>query len=260
LAELIEGVRATLSSDGITREQLAAAVATHTGNPKLLELLPSGWGALLKPVAFQGYLCFGPNQGQNVTFVSPAHWLGEWPPADQQEAVKELVRRYLTAYGPATADDFANWLGMEPADAKKGFRALGDEVLAVDVEGWKAWALASTLEQLQTINAPQKAPQSVVLLPGFDPYVIAASRHSQYILPKEYKTRVFRPQGWISPVVLIDGHMAGVWEYDKQRGQIVVKVSVFTPPGASVKQRIDSEVTRLGAFLGIESSVTYANE
>lgn len=67
---LLEGFRVTLTGDGLTREQLADALAQQTGRLYLREKLLGGWGTLLKPGAYQGYLLFGPSNGQNVTFVS----------------------------------------------------------------------------------------------------------------------------------------------------------------------------------------------
>jgi hypothetical protein len=109
---LLEGFRVTLSGDGLTREQLADAVAQHTGRPYLRDMLLGNWGTLLKPGAFQGHLVFGPSIGQNVTFVSPRHWLGEFPELDTADARLETLRRYLSAYGPATPGDFASWWGL----------------------------------------------------------------------------------------------------------------------------------------------------
>lgn len=70
----------------------------------------------------------------------------------------------------------------------------------------------------------------VRLLPHFDQYTIAVARHSQYLLEDAFRDRVYRQQGWISPVVLVDGRMEGVWELDKQRASQVVSVSMFAPP------------------------------
>jgi hypothetical protein len=249
---IIENVRTILGSTPITREQLADAIASATNTPKLSKLLRSGWGALLKPVAFQGYLAFGPNQGQNVTFVQPACWLEEWTPADPPQACKEIVRRFLTAYGPATIDEFARWFGMEPGDAKRHFRALGDEIEEVNVEGWKGWMLASALK-----TTPPSV-QAVNLLPNFDPYVIAIARHCEYVMPKAHKARIYRPQGWISPVVLVNGRMEGVWEYDKQRSWVAVKVEMFSPPSGEIRQCIETEAQRLGRFLNAGAQVNFA--
>lgn len=253
LEALLEGVRAILSGEGMTREALAEALAERTGAPKLRELLRSGWGALLKPAAFQGDLCFGPNQGQNVTFVRPQEWLREWRPVEPAEALAELARRYLTAYGPATSDEFARWVGLEPAAAKRVFRSLGDEIETVEVEDWEGVVLASVLPQMSAVEAPR----SVRLLPHFDPYVVTLARQSAHLLSDEHRGRVYRPQGWISPVVLVDGRMEGVWEYEKKRAGISVTVEMFAPPNGEVRAGIEAEAARLGAFLGGDVMVDY---
>src|SRR3954470_21677481 len=102
-----------LGDEPMTREALAAEVAQRLDDPELTEkLLASSWGSLWKPSAWRGDLCFGPNQGRNVTFVRPAAWLGV--PEDRHqmepyEALQEVGRRYLSAYGPAIPENFARW-------------------------------------------------------------------------------------------------------------------------------------------------------
>ena len=72
-----------LGSEPKRREQLARALAEHSGVPELGDLMISkGWGTPLKPLAWRGDLCFGPNNGQNVTFVNPRKWIGEWQPVE----------------------------------------------------------------------------------------------------------------------------------------------------------------------------------
>ena len=253
LEAIIEVIPQALSDVPMTREQLADAVAQRGGNPNLREVLISGWGALLKPSAFQGDLCFGPNQGQNVTFVRPSQWIGPWRAVDPEQALGEMACRYLRAYGPATPDDFARWWGIQAGPAKKLFKSLGDEIEAVDVEGWQAWALAETVEQLKTIQSPRV----VRLLPLFDAYVVGVSRDCEYILPEIHRQRVYRPQGWISAVVLVDGRMAGVWEYDTQRSRTAVRIEMFNQPTEQVKRDVEAEAKRLGDFLNTEVVLTY---
>ena len=55
-----------------TREELIAAVVAHEGTDHLGDALRSGWGTLLKPIAWQGDLCHGPMRGRNVTFQHPS--------------------------------------------------------------------------------------------------------------------------------------------------------------------------------------------
>jgi hypothetical protein len=106
------------------------------------------------------------------------------------------------------------------------------------------------------LQSLQPASGCVRLLPHFDVYTIAVARHSQYLLPPAQRKRVYRAQGWISPVVLVDGRIAGVWEYDRQRAPVPVTVSLFAPPTEQVRQGIADEAAQLGQFLEAEVALT----
>jgi uncharacterized protein YcaQ len=253
LDAIIEGIPEVLSDVPMTREQLAEAVAGRANNPNLRQVLLSGWGALLKPSAFRGDICFGPNQGQNVTFVRPNQWIGAWQAAQPHQAIQEMARRYLAAYGPAKTEDFARWWGLQASQAKQVFRSLGDEIEMVDVEGWQAWALASTLEPMKTLEAPF----SVRLVPPFDAYVVGAGRGCEPVLAKAFQSQVYHPQGWISAVVLVDGRMAGVWEYELRGQRLTLKVEMFAQPDGGVEQGLQVEAERLGKYFDAEVELVY---
>src|SRR5436305_9996136 len=94
-----------LEQGPMTRQQLADAVAKQTGISQVCDfILSANWGSPLKPSAFRGDLCFGPSQGQHVTFVNPRVWIGAWQSIEPQMALQEIVRLYLQAYGPATSE------------------------------------------------------------------------------------------------------------------------------------------------------------
>lgn len=253
LEAIIEGVAATLHETPMTRDELAHAVAQRAHNPKLQDLLRSGWGALVKPSAFRGDLCFGPSRGQNVTFVRPSAWIGAWNAVDPQQAVQDIVRRYLAAYGPATSDDFARWWGIDVGAAKRLFQLLANEITIITVDGWQGWVLWSTVHHIQT--TPPVG--SVRLLPSFDPYTIALYRQP-CVLDQTHKARVSRPQGWISAVVLVDGRIEGIWEYEKQRAQLAIKIDMFRSPTHEVKHGIQAEAQRLGDVWEMDVALTYA--
>lgn len=253
LAAIEEAVPAVLGGTGMTREELADVVAARAGSPRLAEVLRSGWGALLKPAAGRGELCFGPNQGRNVTFVAPALWLGAWRVEEPEAALREVARRFLSAYGPATPEEFARWWGTEPAPAKRLFKALGDELVAVAVEDWRGWALTSTLPEL--VSTPPA--QHVSLLPAFDPYTVTLCRHPAVLAP-EHLARVSRPQGWISPVVLVGGRIVGTWEHEAQREATAITCSLFVPATDALREQIAGEAERLGAFLGMPTTLMFA--
>ena len=251
---LMDGLQVVLTDSGMTRERLADSIAEHMKTPTLRTHLLSGWGGLLKPAAFRGHLCYGPSEGQNVTFVRPTAWIGEWEPIDSDEALKEIARRFLAAYAPATTDEFARWIGLPVSQAKRTFKNLGDEIEKVNTNGWEAWMLASSLKQLESVTASN----IVRLLPLFDPYTIAVAKHYQFIMPPEYKALVYRNQGWISAVVLVNGRFEGVWEMDKQSNRTIITIKMFDSLTKAVGTGIEAEAQRIGKFLDSEIELAYA--
>jgi Winged helix DNA-binding domain len=223
-----------------TREELADRLA-EVGGPELRERLLSGWGALLKPSAHRGDLCFGPNRGRNVTFVRPDRWLGKLPRHDADEAAREVARRFLATYGPATADDFARWVGFRSAQPKRILAALGDEVAEVEVDGRRAMLLAGDVDALRKA----KLSDTTRLVPAFDPYVVA-TRPRTHIVAKSHESRVYRAQGWISPVVLVNGEAVGLWKHERGR----VELDLFGRISKAARRAVDEEIDRLRAFLG----------
>ncbi len=168
-------------------------------------------------------------------------------PIEPHLALQEIARRYLRAYGPTTPNDFARWWdgGARLVPARKLFQSIEDELEEVDVEGRPGLALRTTLEQMQRLETTG----TVRLLPLFDAYTLGLERDLEQLLPKAYKSQVFRPQGWISAVVLVDGRMKGVWGYKIGRSQTIVKVQMFSSPLTSIKEGIEAEAERLTAFL-----------
>ena len=260
LNQIIQVASEALADSLLTREELATAVATRTGSPDAGEAIRSSWGALLKPVAWRGRLCFGPSDGQLVRFTRADTWLadriGPWPEVDPDEAWAALVRKYLRAHGPATREDLSRWIALPPARAGALLRGLGDEVVAVDIEGRKAIGLAEVVAEdaardLEELNGLAGEPL-VRLLPAFDQYVAAGQRDVEAVLPAEYKPRVFRPQGWLSPVLLVDGRIEGVWRHERKGSRLVVTIDPFSPQPPAVVEGVEAEAARLAVFLGGE--------
>jgi Winged helix DNA-binding domain len=240
-AAILEGVPRALGARPKTREQLADKLG-ELGGPELREKLLSGWGALLKPSARRGHLAFGPNRGRNVTFVRPDRWLGRLPRVDQDEARREIVRRFLSTYGPATADELGRWLGFRTR-LKQMLRDIEDELVEVEVAGSPAWLLAADLAKLKA--APR--PKSVRLLPAFDPYIVGFRPRSLLVDP-EHEAKIFRPQAWFSPVVLVDGRAAGIWERERRGHRLEIRVQPFSRLSAATRRAIGDEAERLGEF------------
>jgi hypothetical protein len=192
----------------------------------------------------------------NVRFARPDQWLSGWEPAETEVAAREVVRRYVAAYGPATREEFARWFGMtSPAQARRLIDSLGEEVAPVEVEGSHAWMLAEHVPE-----AEKAEPSGVVrLLPAFDQYVVAAPRDREAVLPEVLKRRVYRPQGWLSPVVVVDGRMEGLWRHERKGDGLVVEIEPFTEQPEWVRRAAEEEAERLTRLLGGELEFGWSN-
>jgi hypothetical protein len=246
LLELIDAVADALGGEPLTRAELAGAVAARTGDESLREKLGQGFGAYLKPAAFRGRLCFGPGDGQKVRFTRPDVWLGhEVERPDPDEALRDIARRYLAVHGPATREDLRRWWATTPASAGKLLRSLEDAE-EVDVDGEPLWMLSADAREAATLPPAD----GVRLLPAFDQYVIAATKQAEHFLPGDFRERIYRPQGWLSPVLLIDGVMAGVWRHERKGRRLAVTVEPFEP--VARRPEVEAEAERLAAYLGGE--------
>ena len=134
-----------------------------------------------------------------MRFTRPADWLGGWEPEAPEQAANAVVRTYLRAYGPAPREQFQRWFGMtSPAEAGRWIAALGDEVPRSTSRDARAGCSPPTSPRQRRTE-----PAGVVrLLGGFDQYVVAAPRDADAVLPAAFRERVYRPQGWLSPVLL----------------------------------------------------------
>ena len=249
-------VREVLQGRVLTREQLVTEVLDRSGDAALAAHLRSGWSTVLKPLAWQGYLCQGPAEGNRVTFTSPETWFPDWTglPAPE-DAAAVAIPAYLGAHGPATTRAFDAWLtrGASKKGALRGWFAdlagdRADGLVTVDVDGRSSYARAADVDDIAST-----APSTVVrLLPGFDQYVLGPGTNDTTIIAANRRAKISKAAGWISPVVVAGGRVAGTWEVADN----AVAVVLFSPAGPVTATAIESEVDRLGRFLGTELSLS----
>jgi Winged helix DNA-binding domain len=268
LRRLNDAVAQALDGQLLTREELADRVGELTGSKLLGDKLRESWGALLKPAAALGLVCFAPGKGQQVCFTRPDTWRGGWTDHDPEQAMDEVTRRFLAASGPVTREDFARWWGIpSPARGARLLQRLGEEVARVEVEGAAAYALAADLPGLAEAGRRGEAAgtgagsRTVRLLPAFDQYVITATLHAERLMPGPFKARVYRPQGWLSPVLLVGGRMDGVWRQEAKGGRLRVTIEPFAgPPPARVRRAAEAEAERLAAWSGGQLELRWADD
>ena len=89
-------------------------------------------------------------------------------------------------------------------------------------------------------------------------YVIAATRHAERLMPGPFADRVYRPQGWLSPVLLVAGRIEGTWRHERKGRRIAIAFAPFGRVGKTIRAEADAEAERLAAFLGGEPAISWS--
>jgi uncharacterized protein YcaQ len=193
----------------------------------------------------RGVICSGPSREGQATYVRADVWLPRWKDIPQDRAERELLRLYLRAFGPATPKDFVAWTRMLFSDARKIWVQEEENLVPVDVEGWPAWILRQDLPELERAELPGS---SVRLLPYFDSFLLGHAGRDHVVEKKRLKD-VYRPQGWIAPVLLVNGRAVGVWSHMHKGAHLSIEVRPFSRLSADVSRQIREEARGLGGYL-----------
>jgi hypothetical protein len=211
---------------------------------------------LLHLVGARGVVCYGPNRGNEQTFVRADAWIPDWQDVSREEAEARLLRLYLRAFGPATSADFALWTGISQTEARAIWDRGQSDLASVDVEGWTAYVLHEDLNALKRAELPSPL---VRLLPYFDSFLLA-HRERKHLLATEHHGKVYRPQGWIAPVVLVDGRVVATWESSRRGNRLRVDVTGFERIPRAVKAGIREETQALSRFLAVPALDVHVHE
>ncbi len=165
------------------------------------------WGREIRGLAQKGLVVHAGRKDGEALFDLRERWaprsvLGSMT---EREARRELLLRYLAAYGSATPRDFAYWTGLRVRDVVEAFRDARGELREED-----------GLFVRRQDAAPPRGGLPDRLLPRFDALVLGHKDKSRYLDPRD-QAKVFRPAAVVEPVVLACGRVAGTWSYDDPR-------------------------------------------
>ena len=242
-AKAVRMISKLLAGEGpLTRGEIAERLARHG-------IRTEGQAAvhLVRLAALEGVICMGPNRGRERSFVLLRDWIRPQRALAREEALTELARRYLAAYGPAELGDFATWSGLGLTDARIAWGRIARDLREIRIDGLTLWALRS-----QNVR---QAPRAVVrLVPNFDPYLLGY-RSRDFAVPRQYARKVHPGGGMLRPVVLADGQAVGTWHFERRASKICIMIQMFTKLDPKIKDALDPEAHDIGRFLGVSTEL-----
>ena len=255
--DVIAAIGAALADAELTVDQLTEAIADRAGPWAVEQTMEAfggkwpRWRQLTSTAAQRGMLCFGPDRDRKVTYTNPRRWLPGFRPADGDAALRALLTRYLYAYGPATPEHFAKWLGIPPRSAAALFGGMAGELETVELAGEPAWTLAGDTA------APPRPHRGIRLLPYFDAYLVAGQPRER-LYPGAAAIRALTPAGQAGnyPVLLVDGVVGGVWHQRRSGRKLAITVEPLHELTAAHRRQLGDDVDLVGAVMEAPATLT----
>lgn len=148
-----------------------------------------------------------------------------------------LVRRYLRAFGPATAADMTTWSRVTRLGPV--FEAMRDELVVVECgDGRRRYDVPAAPYASGDVAAP------VRLLGGYD-NVWLSHAEREHIVPVDVRARWVGANGGVGNMVFVDGLMAGLWWW--RDGRVVTEL--LRTLTRAQRDELDTEVQLVTALL-----------
>jgi len=175
----------------------------------------------------------GWKQSGGVVYQYVDRWVGR--PLTEPDP-EQIVRRYLTAFGPATAADVTTWsgvTGLTPLVKSMDLVEHTDErgKVLYDVHGGEI--------------TPGEAEAPVRLLGTYDNVWLSHAQRDRVTEPDK-RRRWMGSNGGVGMLVLVDGMLEGLWRVKDGKPTVV---DLFRPLTKSEQSQLDEELDRVTNLL-----------
>lgn len=187
---------------------------------------------ILGTLCRHGWLVQGPLAGNQQLLVAFDEWIPVSRKLERQEGIAEFMLRYFRSHGPATIRDFAWWTQIPLTDVRPAFEKVSGQLVELEFGDTTYWMSPETASLLDDGVPGQR---SVLLLPGFDEFVLGYQDRSLVLAPEHANKIVPGGNGVFKKTIVAGGEVIGTWA---RQG---------TGPGAAVVPELFDETTPLGA-------------
>jgi hypothetical protein len=165
----------------------------------------------------------------------------------RDEALAELVLRYFTSRGPATAKDLRFWCSLPLADIGRGLEMAAPGLEHEVIEGRSFWS--ATREPAPPVPSPR-----VHLLQGLDEYFVGYGESRGFcdhsgVRPSLVDRAIY------NGALLLDGQLAGHWKRTLGKRAVAFQVALGMEFDDARMQALQAAADRYGAFLGLPATV-----
>jgi hypothetical protein len=194
---------------------------------------------LLMQAELDKVICSGPREGKQFTYALFDDRVPKGNTPTRNEALAQLVKRYYTSRGPATAHDFAWWSGLTLADTRAGIEVAKSDLQCMLIDGVPHWSGTSEF------NVAAKSP-GAYLLPAYDEFAVAYADRKA-IIPAKYAEQARHVI--FDPSIVVEGQVVGTWRKSITRKQTNIKLNLFGSLSVRHQAAVGAASKRLEKFL-----------
>jgi len=175
----------------------------------------------------------------NPRFTLAEAWLGR--PLPTEDHLRELIFRYLAAFGPATATDIQTWSGL--AKLKPVIDRLKPDLVSYrDERGRELFDLPDMPLPAADTPAPER------FLPEYDNLLLSHQDRTR-VVAAAHRARVFLPGLRVSATFLVDGFVGGGWAIERAKQAATLVMTPFEPLTKQSRDALVEEADRLVRFV-----------
>ncbi|MFD5276516.1 winged helix DNA-binding domain-containing protein [Pseudarthrobacter sp. NPDC058362] len=203
---------------------------------------------ILGTLCRHGRLVLGPLAGNQQLLVAFDDWIPASRRLERAEAVAEWLLRYVRSHGPATVHDFAWWTQLPLTEVRAALAEVRGQLAELEFDGSAYWMSPGTAA-LQDATVP--AGRSVLLLPGFDEFLLGYKDRS-LVLPPEYADHIVPGgNGVFKKTVVAAGEVIGTWAVEGKGRRAAVVHDLFgdRQPGPAAQAAFERAARRYLEFL-----------
>jgi DNA glycosylase AlkZ-like len=169
---------------------------------------------------------------------APTVWTVPAPDIDPADACRELARRYLHIFGPATAHGFGRWAGISRRSAANAFSSLEGSLLPVRSPLGDEWLL---IDDEPAMRAAGTADAPARLLPSGDAYFLLDGAERELLVPRAaQRQQLWTPRVWPG-ALFVEGEIRGTW----RRAQHTLRIDSWARLSRRTRDAVEAEARSL---------------
>jgi hypothetical protein len=170
------------------------------------------------------------------------NWLP--PPYKRPLSRKDLVRRYLAAYGPASVNDMAIWCRLTKLG--ESFKAIADELVVFEGDDGRV-----LYDLIDAPRPPEDTPAPIRFLPLYDNVYLGYDKRRRML--SEATAHLMNMFTAFKPAVLIDGTVNGGWSIEAKKGAAVIEIETYRKLVKRETRELETEGLALLKFMQPEA-------